>query len=175
MATETQATPTFQPTILHVKTDYRPNSAGDHWDFRLNRPEGEDPPVTDLFIKQLGVYAERARELSTYQWYNNVRYIAAHRDNEWVVARAVAYKTNYYFIHLFDIDERAVDKIAFPVDPRMTRQDIEGATKIYENEDGTAWLFAHASAGNHHDHEINLISGDRRTHCNRCSDSTTST
>ena len=41
----------------------------------------------------------------------------------------------------------------------MTREDIEGATRIYANADNTGWLFAHANHGHHHDHEINLMAG----------------
>ena len=48
--------------------------------------------------------------------------------------------------------------VAFPIDPRMTREDIEGATQIYQNDEGTGWLFAHADDGHHHDRELQVES-----------------
>ena len=48
------------------------------------------------------------------------------------------------------------NQIAFPVDPAMTRQDIEGATRIYTNSTNTGWLFAHAHAEDHHERVILL-------------------
>ena len=48
------------------------------------------------------------------------------------------------------------DAYAYPIDPAMTRQDIEGATRIYENSDRTGWLFAHADTEHHHERVILL-------------------
>ena len=152
MATEQQETPVFEPMILHVKTDYRPSRTGDHWDFTYYDREAPYPSVDDIFIKQLGFYSEASmREPSSGFNYSKIRYVAAHRDGKWAVARASAFRRDgRYYVHLFDVDERAVDKIAFPVDPRIKSIDIEGATGIYKNKAGTAWLFSHASAEDHH-------------------------
>ena len=48
---------------------------------------------------------------------------------------------------------------AFPIDQRMTAEDIEGASHIFKNADNTGWLFSHANHGNHADHEITLMAG----------------
>ena len=42
-------------------------------------------------------------------------------------------------------------EIAFGIDPRMRREDIDGATHIYLNEKKDGWLFAHATVEEHHD------------------------
>lgn len=47
-------------------------------------------------------------------------------------------------------------KVAYPIDPRMTKKDIEGANRIYKNADQTGWLFAHAETGHHHERVILL-------------------
>lgn len=49
------------------------------------------------------------------------------------------------------------DAIAVGIDPRMTREDIEGATRIFKNADNTGWLFAHSNTGHHADHELQLM------------------
>lgn len=53
----------------------------------------------------------------------------------------------------------AADAMAYPIDPTMTREDIEGATRIEPNDDNTGWLFFHASAGHHKDHEVAVMAG----------------
>lgn len=45
-----------------------------------------------------------------------------------------------------------LDALAYPIDPSMTRTDIDGATKIKPNADNTGWVFHHASKGDHEDH-----------------------
>ena len=56
------------------------------------------------------------------------------------------------------------DQLAFPLDPRMTERDIEGASEAYLNEAGTAWLFRHSRAGIHHDtlHRARPVRGAHR-------------
>ena len=44
--------------------------------------------------------------------------------------------------------------LAYPIDSRMTRADIEGATILKPNADNTAWLFFHADKEDHYDREL---------------------
>ena len=43
------------------------------------------------------------------------------------------------------------NEIALGIDPRMRKEDIEGATIIYKNKKENGWLFAHATEEEHHD------------------------
>lgn len=47
----------------------------------------------------------------------------------------------------------------YPIDPRTTRKDWEGATRAYANETNTGWLPAHADADHMHDREVELRAG----------------
>ena len=49
------------------------------------------------------------------------------------------------------LDMIMADKIAFPIDPRLTAKDINGATIIKPNASNTAWTFAHATKAEHTD------------------------
>ena len=46
----------------------------------------------------------------------------------------------------------------YPIDPRMTRSDVDGAIRAYPNADNTGWIFKHTDEGTHHDYELRLIS-----------------
>ena len=48
--------------------------------------------------------------------------------------------------------------ILFPIDPRMTEEDIEGATLWYPNATNTGWLFGHCDRDFHLDYEYHLTS-----------------
>ena len=90
------------------------------------------------------------------------RYAAVRANGKWKTVRAFANRWvagSRITIHLYDKDEVGVESLAFPIDSRMKQIDIDGASHIYKNDDNTGWLFSHASPGEHHDHEINLLSG----------------
>ena len=53
--------------------------------------------------------------------------------------------------------EESVMDLYYPVDPRMTLQDVRGATVTYANEDNTGWLFSHCDEDYMIDHEENLV------------------
>ena len=95
------------------------------------------------------------------------RYVAVHKDGKWHTVNAYLYywlsNSEVHFVcvyidHLHDKNEHFYDKMAFPIDPRMTATDIEGANRIYKNADNTGWLFAHADADDHHDRVFTLKS-----------------
>ena len=50
------------------------------------------------------------------------------------------------------------DAYAFPIDPRMTRMDIEGADRIFANSTNDGWLFGHSESDEHHDRAYQLES-----------------
>ena len=62
--------------------------------------------------------------------------------------------TNFYA----SVDNYTCDGWAFPIDPRMTKADIEGANRIEANSTNDGWLFFHTEPGTHHDHEIQVVS-----------------
>ena len=76
----------------------------------------------------------------------------------WILIDAAAFIEHGSLVILSD-NQEGCDEIAFGIDPRMTREDIEGATRIYKNENNTGWLFAHSNTGHHADHEIALVAG----------------
>ena len=45
----------------------------------------------------------------------------------------------------------------FPIDQRMNRKDVAGATVAYPNEDNTGWLFRHCDQDYMSDHEAKLV------------------
>ena len=47
--------------------------------------------------------------------------------------------------------------IAYPIDLRMTRGDIEGSRDLRPNADNTGWTFRHTRSGPHQDHELAVI------------------
>ena len=155
MSTETPEP--IRPQIWHALTDRT-----QRWEFYQHYGR-DDPPAWETFtINSMGFYREDLHiEPSAYRNVRNVRYIATQDESgTWRTTRAFAdIFDNKVHVHAYDTDELYADRMAFPIDPRMTQLDIDGATHIYKNEDNTGWLFAHATPGKHHDHEINLISG----------------
>ena len=85
-------------------------------------------------------------------------HVAVKDQNHWQVVKASA-GFNVGSLSLRPNHGESFDLLAFPVDPRMTAEDINGATHIFANADNTGWLFSHASPANHHDHEITLMAG----------------
>ena len=81
-------------------------------------------------------------------------------DRHWFTADA-GYVVNHQHRELLVLinTDQACDEMAFGVDPRMTKEDVDGATRIYKNETNDGWLFAHSDVGHHHDHEIQLMAG----------------
>ena len=82
--------------------------------------------------------------------------VAIFRYGRWEVALG---RYRRLGIYILDAADEAADILAFPIDPRMTAADINGATDVFANADNTGWLFGHASEGNHADHEITLMAG----------------
>ena len=79
-------------------------------------------------------------------------------DRHWFVADSIYYRVSGQII-IRSITSEPCDAIALGIDQRMTRADIEGATRIFKNADNTGWLFAHSNTGHHADHEITLMAG----------------
>lgn len=123
---------------------------------RLNRdpfPMNYEYDVLDFIIPSIGkrteIFDGRERDAGD---------IAVYADGIWhteqmQIARYPADSPSLQFqCH----SKAAKTSMAFPIDPSMTRADIEGATIIEPNASNTAWIFKHTQAGNHHDHEIRL-------------------
>lgn len=91
----------------------------------------------------------------------NKRYIAAWNGHEFEIIepRTLHTYAGGFFgqmgYHPKQVHETAMH-IYFPIDPRMTLEDIRGATIKYHNEAGDAWLFAHCDEDYMLDHEHKL-------------------
>lgn len=84
-------------------------------------------------------------------------WIATWDGQKWRVEDGqIVIKEHYASVTHFSGEHR--EAYAFPIDPSMTKLDIEGATRIYKNADNTGWLFAHAETIHHHDRIIQLES-----------------
>ena len=104
------------------------------------------PPSTDPELKDWTYEEGRVRGWMAVR--NTV-------DRHWFLADGVFYRIGSE-IH-FDANSDPCDAIALGIDSRMTREDIEGATRIFKNADNTGWLFAHSNTGHHADHELQLM------------------
>ena len=115
-----------------------------------NRFENKDRKikVTDIIINYLG---------SRTSDYGTIGYCAVNLDGQWQVKEITIQVHDLVEFSIPEDIYHAFSKIAFPIDPRMTEQDIAGATHIYPNTANTGWLFGHAGTGHHHDHELLLI------------------
>ena len=150
----------FTPQIhLSIHSEYH-SSSHRHYsaDFTVPVINGRRPTLEQMSVPSLGEIPSEY-DKSLQQHTGNMRYIVVHRDNEWHLAKANIqwFSQGGNRIHVHHDDEHVIDKMAFPVDPRMIAEDIEGATNLYPNETNDGWLFVHASQGHHEDHELNLM------------------
>lgn len=118
---------------------------------------GEDLPDHDLFVIPNTSLKADPHDPNTKRGK-----IAVSRREHWLVTEAQIIKSLtensvYFYITCDSIPAGALDRIAYPIDPRMTEEDITDATRFYPNADNTGWLFAHASVGHHQDHELLLM------------------
>ena len=116
-----------------------------------------EDPLPAVYIPSLG-FTHPTQNGETYL---NAGYVAVRYDNSWHVRQASA--TRYADEYVVYWGQRGSDSglyhviaeaIAYPIDPRMKRSDIEGATIIRANADNTAWVFFHAEEEEHHDREL---------------------
>lgn len=109
-------------------------------------PANYAPTENDFIVQSLGT---TTRENKTLGW------VALKHSNKWFIEESYIYigKTSAFIEYESQIKS---DAFAYPIDPSMTRQDIEGATEIYPNATNTGWLFAHATEEDHHERVILL-------------------
>ena len=82
-------------------------------------------------------------------------FVALKDQKYWHIKKVSAsYGTGWLSIFIYN--DEMYDAFAFPIDSRMTAEDIEGATHIFPNSDNTGWLFAHAHENDHHERVILL-------------------
>ena len=122
-----------------AKENITPNWLGFH-----STVEVESAKTSDIFIP-----TEPITEISE-GFYGG--FVVGKDTVEWEVFPAKArIRTDSISVSVFKVH---LTDIAYPIDPRMTRKDIEGATIAYANPDNTGWLFAHATREEHHDREV---------------------
>lgn len=83
-------------------------------------------------------------------------YIAARKGDVWAVKEALI-PTRDSSLNLVCVDRASHDEMAYPIDPRMAREDIEGASILEPNATNTGWLFYKTRKGTHHDYELTLL------------------
>ena len=88
---------------------------------------------------------------------NAIVYVALKDQSLWHIIKANAYYITGAIV-INTQDSEKYDLMAFPIDPKMTAADIEGATHVFKNSDNTGWLFAHAHENDHHERVILLES-----------------
>ena len=114
---------------------------------------GRDMSHSDLFAN-VPVNTERLnRRLSPRE---KRGWVAIHNSKHWILAdalvqRNVVNENAISFRVEALIFETQCERIAIGIDPRMKREDIDGATIIKKNADGTKWLFSHSPIEDHHD------------------------
>ena len=124
---------------------------------RLTLPAADSPyDVANYLIPSLGVDPPEDPHGNIF-FKENVGYTAILRDDTWHVSLTSLSKEGRYIT--FRVAVRGFHALAYPIDPRMTREDIQDATIIEPNEDGTAWTFKHGNAGPHQEHLIAVRSG----------------
>lgn len=134
------------PTILH-------ESAYGKCNFFGGTPDGYTSKESDFIINSLPA----EDNIIDGTQYGRKVWVAMRGSGVWHVEQAeLRHSGGYIEVTCFDKESR--DSYAFPIDPRMTRADIEGATEIYANADNTGWLFSHAEVAHHHERIITLES-----------------
>ena len=72
-------------------------------------------------------------------------------EGDWhIESGKVEKSTEYTAISCYE--SIGADRLAFPIDPRMTEADITGATRVEANATNDGWLFFHDHESSHHDH-----------------------
>lgn len=76
--------------------------------------------------------------------------IAVERNGIWSIESA-SIESGIDFVTFYCEKVVVVDRMAYPIDPKMTEKDINGATIIEPNASNDGWVFAHASKAEHID------------------------
>ena len=89
-------------------------------------------------------------------------FVAVEVDGVWSVEPVTIseYKNHTFtsaFLHVVCDEAKADGRLVYPIDKRMTRDDIQDAKYHTPNEDGTAWVFHHESVGERRDHELTMM------------------
>lgn len=114
---------------------------------------GETPPKinrADIFLNipvSTDAIPQRFQHLTEYErgWIA-VRHTL---DRNWFTADAIAaINTRSKRVGITCLAKETCDAMALGIDQRLKREDVDGATIIYEEND--KWLFAHATVEDHH-------------------------
>ena len=112
----------------------------------IKKPEDYNITFKDLAIAntEITTYPHRVGDST------RIIYLAIRHNNVWKADPLIVTLDD----NLINIEgEKIADRsaIAFPIDPKMKPEDIDGARHIYLNDAGTAYMFAHATVEEHHD------------------------
>ena len=119
----------------------------------LTLPE-ETPSFDDIFIPSLEKNVEEGNRQTV-----GTGYIAVKNEGVWHAYHATVHQYSDYpgVTEVQCTDARGEGKLAYPIDSRMTKIDIEGARHIEPNKDNTGWVFHHETIGERRDHELKLM------------------
>ena len=135
----------IQPTIIYEAPDI-------HTSFDWDIPSGISLKVKDVIVNIPASTSPFTRVSGTV---TNRGWVAVRHEGIWKIEDASIHISTS-LLSVLGAENVPHEAMAFPIDPRMKRQDIAGATKIYPNSDNTGWLFAHAEVGDHHERIIKL-------------------
>ena len=107
-----------------------------------------DYSLTDYLIPSLPITTEEGED--------SIGYIAT-KSHEWGIEK-VRVDENGRYLSFNCYESYPREHMAFPIDSRMTRADIEGAIEIFPNSTNTGWLFRHSESDEHHDRAYQLES-----------------
>lgn len=133
-----------------ITPDVSYHNSHDNGEFTIRVPNGYKHNNLDFAVPSLGI-------VDNDEW-SKKGYLAVLRNEGWTVSEAILSQSYAQFFSASCSDGIHTIAMAYPIDPAMTRQDIEGATKIYRNSTNTGWLFAHAEDAHHHDRIFTLES-----------------
>ena len=112
--------------------------------------EGEG--ITHVSTVEAGATSEGSPEVRKYKGKIAIRHLS-----EWTCIDVEITGTNiliYWEVFIGCEPLHDPTDIAIPIDKNITEIDVNGASGIYLNAEGTAWLFKHAEREDHHDREI---------------------
>ena len=135
----------MEPQLVHQSLDncvFNIPLSGDSTDYNLS----------DYLISSLGI----GNKPDLHRHAEKIGY-AAILSHDWGVEQVhVQSRSGRLMFYCDQLAPR--DSMAFPIDPRMTKGDIEGATKIFPNSTNDGWLFSHTDSDEHHDRMYELES-----------------
>lgn len=126
------------PTILKHETGYR-GSFEHYWN-------------DEIYTFNVNDFIFQGDSVSEADQTGNVTASLVYKgtDNRWYIGKAKFHHSPIHYM-IVQFEHEHLQEWAFPIDPRLKKSDIEGATKIFPNSTNTGWLFLHSESDEHQD------------------------